>query len=75
MPVRSGQTYTRPVREYGEPLKFGIKEGTVEEFLRERGFSKIQNVPSEDYKKAYFHGKNKNREVCSLYLFAHAAIE
>ncbi|BDZ69833.1 SAM-dependent methyltransferase [Methanobacterium petrolearium] len=63
------------VKQSGEPLKFGIKEGTVEKFLKERGFSHIQNVTSDDYKKAYFYGKNENREVCSLYSFVHAMVE
>ncbi len=36
------------------------------------GFSKIKNVTSEDYKRAYFHGKNENRDVCKLLYFAHA---
>jgi len=63
------------VKQSGEPFKFGITDGTIEEFLKERGFSHIQNVTSEDYKKAYFYGKNENREVCSLYSFVHAMVE
>lgn len=59
----------------GETLKFGLKEDIVEEFLLNRGFSDIKNVNSEDYKKAYFHGKNENRNVCELVYFAHAMIE
>jgi methyltransferase (TIGR00027 family) len=59
----------------GEPLKFGIKEGMVETFLIERGFSRIQNVTAEEYKKMYFHGINKDRKVSSLLFFAHAVIE
>ena len=47
----------------------------VEEFLVERGFSKIHNVTSDDYKKAYFHGANEGRTVCSLLYFAHAVVE
>ena len=58
-----------------EPLQFGIKEEKIEDFLTEFGFSKVQNVTSEDYKKAYFHGKNGNRGVCELLYFAHAAVE
>ena len=61
--------------QQGEPLKFGIKEGMVEPFLIERGFSGIQNVNAEEYKKMYFHGINKDRKVCNLLLFAHAVIE
>lgn len=63
------------VVEQGEPLLFGIKEGTVEEFLSKRGFSQIQNVTSEDYKKAYFHGANESRTVSNLLFFAHAVVD
>lgn len=62
------------VSEQGEPLLFGIGEGTVEEFLSKRGFSQIQNVTSEDYKKAYFHGVNESRTVSNLLFFAHAVV-
>jgi O-methyltransferase involved in polyketide biosynthesis len=58
----------------GEPSKFGIKEGTVETFLEKRGFSRIKNVTSMDYKKVYFHGKNEDRAVCNLVSFVHAMI-
>jgi methyltransferase (TIGR00027 family) len=61
--------------QLGEPLQFGIKEGTAEDFLTQRGYSQVSNVTSEDYKRAYFHGINKNREVCSLMFFVHAKIE
>ena len=47
----------------------------VKKFLSERGFSNIVDVTSEDYKKAYFNGKNKDREVFSLMSFAHAVVE
>ena len=58
----------------GEPFQFGIKEGTIETFLEKRGFSRIKNVTSEDYKKAYFHEVNKDRTVCSLMFFVHAVL-
>ncbi|HWQ47400.1 MAG TPA: class I SAM-dependent methyltransferase [Methanosarcina sp.] len=61
--------------QIGEPLKFGLKEGMVEPFLIERGFSGIQNVTAEEYKKMYFHKTNKNREVSSLLSFVHAVIK
>jgi methyltransferase (TIGR00027 family) len=63
------------VVQQGEPLKFGIEEGMVDTFLAQRGFSKIHNVTCDDYKKAYFHGKNENRDVSSLLLFVHAVTE
>ena len=62
------------VIEQGEPLQFGIKEGGVDSFLAERGFSHIHNVTSDDYKSAYFHDANKDRCVSNLLYFAHAAI-
>ncbi len=61
--------------QLGEPFKFGIKEGTVEIFLTQRGFSQVCNVTSEDYKEAYFQGVNKNRIVDSLKSFVHAVVQ
>lgn len=61
--------------QVGEPLKFGIKEGMVEPFLAERGFSRVKDVTDEEYKEMYFHGVNKDRKVSSLLFFAHAIIE
>jgi methyltransferase (TIGR00027 family) len=59
----------------GEPFLFGIEDGAAEAFLMERGFSQVKNVTSDDYKKAYFYGVNKDRTVCSLLLFVHAVVE
>lgn len=70
-----GRNIHNQLKQLEEPLQFGIKEGTVEEFLTQRGFSQVQNVTSEDYKRAYFHGVNKDRTVCSLMQFAHATVE
>lgn len=61
--------------QQGEPLRFGIKEGELKKFLNKFGFSNIQNVSSEDYKKLYFQGKNEKRNVCELVYFAHAMIK
>lgn len=63
------------MEESGESMKFGLVAGTLGKFLSTRGFSKIQDINSEDYKKAYFKGKNKDREVYSLMSFAHAVVE
>ena len=61
--------------QQGEPFLFGIEDGAAEVFLKERGFSRIQNVTSDDYKRAYFHGVNKDRSVCRLLSFVHAVVE
>jgi methyltransferase (TIGR00027 family) len=67
-----GKNLRNFVEQYKESFQFGIKEGTVETFLAQRGFSQIKNVTSEDFKRAYFHGKNENMEVCSLLSVVHA---
>ena len=70
-----GKNIRNFVIQQGEPLQFGIDEHKLEEFLSKRGFTEIQNVTSENYKKAYFHGKNENRKVCNLLFFAHAILK
>lgn len=70
-----GKNLYNHAKEYKEPLQFGIKEAKLENFLKERGFASIENVTSEDYKKAYFEGKNRKKDVCSLFLFAHGVVE
>lgn len=70
-----GRLIHHRVKQYGEPIQFGINPEDVETFLSQRGFSQINNVSSANYKKTYFHGTNANREVCSVYSFAHAMIE
>lgn len=69
-----GQNIRNHLIKIGEPLQFGIKKEEMENFLKEFGFSSIENVTSEDYKKAYFHGKKKKRDVCELLYFAHAVV-
>jgi len=70
-----GKNILNYTKQQGEPLQFGIKEGMIEPFLAERGFSRVKNVIAEEYKEMYFHGINKDREVCDLLFFTHAMIE
>ncbi len=51
----------------GEGLTFGIPEGTVETFLKQRGFQQVKDVNAEDLKTAYFSGKNAGRAVAGGY--------
>jgi methyltransferase (TIGR00027 family) len=69
-----GRNLYNHVSQLNEPFIFGIEPEDVEGFLTQRGFSKIRNVASEDYKKAYFHSINSDREVCSLFHFVHAEV-
>lgn len=65
----------KDMAQHGEAQKFGIKEGMLEAFLTQRGFSHACSITSEDYKKAYFYGVNESRPVCCLSYFAHAVVK
>jgi methyltransferase (TIGR00027 family) len=51
----------------GEGLTFGIEEGTIEAFLKQRGFEKVRDIGAQGLKQAYFTGKNAGREIASGY--------
>ncbi|MDD2755226.1 MAG: class I SAM-dependent methyltransferase [Methanothrix sp.] len=74
-PLEAGRNLKKGLAESGEPLKFGIEDGKIEEFLANRGFSQIANATGREYKEAYFQGENKDRIVSELLSFAHALIE
>ena len=61
--------------QQGEPYKFGVKDGMLETFIVQSGFSQVCNVTTEDNKKIYFQGINKKRPVCYLSHFAHAIVD
>lgn len=61
------------VENQGDAVRFGVP-GPVDVFLIERGFRKVRNMTDSDYKKAYFTGKNANRNVSSLLWFAYGEI-
>ena len=73
--LEAGRNWRKGVMDVGEPFLFGIKAGEIETFLTQRGFSNVQNITSEDYRKAYFFGKNEGRKVNSLLSFAYAEVE
>jgi methyltransferase (TIGR00027 family) len=49
-----------------EGLMFGIEEGTIESFMSERGYHKINEISGDYYESEYFTGKNQNRKGCNL---------
>lgn len=59
---------------HGEPLQFGINEMETEKYLEQFGFKNIRNIDSNEYKKIYLQGTNKNRNVCDLLYFLTATI-
>ena len=58
----------------GESLVFGIEEGQVEEFLRVRGYTQIQNVTSKDLERIYLTGVNRTRTIAPIYAIVHATV-
>ena len=59
----------------GEPFKFGIEKGKIDEFLSPRGFHQVKNVTGEYFKDAYFKGVNQNRQVCCCCGFVHTTVK
>ena len=66
--MRRAQRYT------GEGLVFGIEEGTIEAYLAARGYDRIENVTSQDLKRAYFTGVNQTRPIAPIYAIVHATV-
>jgi methyltransferase (TIGR00027 family) len=51
----------------GEAMTFGIPAGTVEAFLKARGFRQVKDASADDLKAAYFTRKNADRKVAGGY--------
>jgi len=74
--VRHGEVsrMRRARRFSGEGLTFAIPEGTVQDFLEQRGFIKVINVTSDDLHQRYFSGPNARRKVAWGYGIALAEV-
>jgi len=64
----------RARRFTGEGLIFGIGEGTVEAFLQQRGFTRVQNTTTDDLRRLYLSGPNQGRRLASGYAIASASV-
>lgn len=71
----NAEKIAKSYEQRGEPLTFGVEEGTIDEFLSKRDFQQVKNVTGEFFKNAYFKGRNQNREVCCLCGFVHATVK
>jgi methyltransferase (TIGR00027 family) len=58
----------------GEGLTFGIPEGTIEDFLAQRGFWQIHNADQHYLHEAYFTGPNRRRQVAGGYAVVSARV-
>ena len=59
----------------GEGLTFGIEQGTIEAFLHQRDFYKLNNLNSQDLKGLYFTGVNQKRMIASEYAVVSAVVK
>ena len=57
-----------------EHFVFGVREGTIEEFLSNRGFSQVENLNRDAFKTAYFNGAEQSEAVSHLCGFVHAIV-
>jgi methyltransferase (TIGR00027 family) len=63
----------KTVARRGEPYVFGIEEGTIEDFLKKRGFYQIENVDGQYLKNTYFN--DTNRKVALYNNIVHATVK
>lgn len=58
----------------GEPLVFGIPEGTIETFLTQRGFTEVTNIMRVDLERLYFQEKTPTKRVAPIYAIVSARV-
>lgn len=64
----------RKFTQYTEPLKFGIRDAFLEEYLAARGFHLEEKVSRDQLKRAYFHGMNRSRPLMNGLSIAYATV-
>jgi methyltransferase (TIGR00027 family) len=70
--AEGGQNIRNWTIQIGEPILSGFAEGDVVPFLEGLGYYGVKVVPSRDFARAYFTGKNVGRKVSGLMSIAHA---
>lgn len=58
----------------GEPLQSGFAQDEIVPFLARHGFTGIQIIPSRDFGRMYYSGKNADRKISGLMTLAYATI-
>jgi O-methyltransferase involved in polyketide biosynthesis len=56
-------------------MTFGIPEGTVTQFLEQRGFTRVQDADHKYLHDTYFKGQNAKRTVAYGYAIASAVVK
>ena len=57
--VKESERMIRKAAQLGEPLIFGVEEGTVAEFLGKRGFYQVKDMKAQSLDNVYFKGTNR----------------
>ena len=70
---REATMWRKSVKRLGEELLFGIEEGTIDRFLKPRGFSLVKNADHEFLKREYFTGVNEKRAITPIIEIAYAS--
>ena len=71
--VKEAEKMIRKAAQLGEPLTFGIEEGTVEEFLGKRGFYQVEDMKAQSLDNIYFKGTNRKSSPC--WAVVHATVK
>jgi methyltransferase (TIGR00027 family) len=59
----------------GEPYIFGIEDGTIEEFLSQRNFYKVNNKTYESLRDMYFREERRSQKVNGFARVVHATVK
>ena len=73
-PLKEAQVLRQFVESEGAPLQFGIEEGKIENFFKDRGFRAVTDVTSAACKETYFKNASRNRAVSPMFNFVHATV-
>jgi O-methyltransferase involved in polyketide biosynthesis len=73
-PLKEAQVLRQFVENEGAPLQFGIEEGKIEDFFKERGFHIVESVTSAACKGKYFKDASCERNVSAMFNFVHATV-
>jgi methyltransferase (TIGR00027 family) len=72
--ARGNHLYAVISRLSGEKRVFGIERGQIEDFLTQRGFSRVVEADAEQLKRLYCTGPNEGRMVADIYAIVHAEV-
>ena len=72
--IRRGQLYALLSRFTGERRDFGIVHSQIEDFLMQRGFTRVVDVNADQLRHLYCIGSNRGRTVATNYAIVHAEV-